>query len=246
MSPAKKDPTQLVIGGEPRIDFLPIEVKQRKENRRSRRSLIMLVLVVLVACIGGYVFSAAMAVQSAAAVDAERARTAQLLAQQTEYAEARTIATETSSAKAAALVGSAREILWKNYFSELKAVLPEKTTIIQFAATSQDALLDESEVEMAPLQKARVAEILFTVTTPSLSSIDKMNVSLRDLPGFADASTVLLSKDEDATEYTVNVILHVNSTVLERRLFENKEPVDPDAAETDPAATTDGTTGAEG
>ena len=46
MSGTKKDATALVIGGPPRIDFLPLEVKQRKENRKSRRSLITLVIVV--------------------------------------------------------------------------------------------------------------------------------------------------------------------------------------------------------
>ena len=232
MSGTKKDATALVIGGPPRIDFLPLEVKQRKENRKSRRSLITLVIVVIVVCLGGYAFSAAMAVQSVASVDAERARTTQLLQEQTKYAEARTVATETAAARAAALVGSADEILWKKYVEELRGVLPSKTSIVQFAISSKELLkTDAAAAEATPLQVDSIADILFTVESPTIASIDELNVNLRDLPGFAGASTVLLASDpdEDSGVYTVNVVLHVNTDVLERRLFEKKTLADPDA-----------------
>lgn len=231
MSGKKQDVNALVIGGEPRIDFLPLEIKQRKENRKSRRSLITLVIAVIVVCLGGYAFSAATAVQSVASVDAERARTAQLLQEQTKYAEARTVATDTAAADAAALVGSADEILWKKYVQELQDVLPEKTSIVQFSINSKDVLAEDTATEVIPLQAASIADVLFTVETPSLASIDKLNVNLRELPGFAGASTVLLTSDPDegSSVFTVNVVLRVNTDVLERRLFETKELVDPDA-----------------
>ena len=46
MSANSKNAGPLVIGGEPRIDFLPVEIKERKKSRRARRSLIAWVRLV--------------------------------------------------------------------------------------------------------------------------------------------------------------------------------------------------------
>src|SRR5690606_4123650 len=119
-----KDSTGLVIGGEPRIDFLPPEVKQRKQTRRTRRSLIILVVIVMVACAGGYVFATSLAVQSQLALIDEQSKTSDLLNEQAKYAEARTVSAQLAATEDARLVATGHEILWNAYLAELQATLP--------------------------------------------------------------------------------------------------------------------------
>ena len=217
----KKDTGPLVIGGEPRIDFLPLEIKQRKEAKRSRRSLIALVILVLVICVGGYVYSAANALQAQVNLAMEQARTQELLQAQTEYAEARTVTTDIDSAKAAALVGSSTEILWKPYLKSLEGVMPDDSEVVSFTIDSQNALELAPEVTV-PLEQSRVATLTFSVATTSIARADQLTVNIKELPGFADAITTTIAGEEDV--YLVDVILHINDSVFERRLFEVKDP----------------------
>src|SRR5690554_4082752 len=101
---SNKDTTGLVVGGEPRIDFLPPEVKAGKRARRTLRSLIALVLAVVVVCAGGYVFASSLAVQAQVALAEEQAKTQALLQEQSQYSEARTVAGQVSAATDARLV----------------------------------------------------------------------------------------------------------------------------------------------
>jgi len=234
MSGTKQDGATLVIGGEPRIDFLPLEIKERKKNRRSRRSLIFLVIAVVGACIVGYVFTAGLAVQAQVQLDTERARTQFLLKEQAKYSEARTVATDIDNSKAAALVGSSTEIMWKNYLRELKNVMPSNTTIVSFGIDSQNTL-ELAPVVTAPLEQPRVATLTFTARTNSLARADQLTVNVKQLPGFADATTTTIAAEDDSS-YMVNVIVHINDSVFERRFFEN--PVTEDDADATAADTT--------
>jgi hypothetical protein len=211
-----KDATGLVVGGEPRIDFLPPEVKAGKKARKTRRSLAVLVVLVLVACAGGYVFATSLAVQSQLKLAAEQAVTQQLLSEQAEYAEARTVANQLASTMNARLVGSATEIEWRNYLTSLQASLPSGVVIQTFAIDSQSAL-ESAPVPSILLQQPRVAAITFTASAPSLPKIDQLLVRLRGLTGFADAAATTISLDGDT--YFVDVILNVNSDALEKRHF---------------------------
>jgi len=229
MSPSKKDVTQLVIGGEPRIDFLPVEIKKRKENRRSRRSLILLVVVAVGVCIAGYVFSAGAALQSQIQLDAARSQTQVLLQQQGEFVEARTVASEIVAAKGAAVVGSATEIMWKKYMKEIVDVLPKDSDIKIFTVVSQTTQ-ELTPVSVIPLEKPRVATVSFGVETTSYALASELITALEELPGYADATATAVVGSTDSKVLVATVVLHVNSDVFERRFFEQ------------PAAeTTDGT-----
>jgi Tfp pilus assembly protein PilN len=231
MSPAKKDVSQLVIGGEPRIDFLPLEIKQRKANRRSRRSLVFLVLVIFVICIGGYVAATGLAASSQAELDTARSETARLLAEQGKYSEAQSVATDRDAARAAAKVGSGNEILWKNYLAELVRALPADTDISKLEVDSLGAQ-ELSPATTVPLEKPRVSTITFTVETSSISRASQLVEILRQLPGFADATITGLTKVENEPQ-TADVVLHINSDAFERRLLADLPETDPDAADTD-------------
>ena len=215
----------IIIGGEPRIDFLPPEVKSGNVARRTRRSLTALVLIVVVACAAGYVFATTLAVQSQVKLAEEQAHTQQLLAEQAKYSEVRTVTSATAAVEDARIVGSATEIVWADYLSELQASLPAGATIESFTVDSQAAFEPVADVSV-PLQRPRIATIAFTVRVPSLPVVDALLVSLRELDGYAGAAVTTIGL-EDGT-YLANGVLLVNSDALEKRFFD--EP-DSEAAE---------------
>jgi len=235
----------LVIGGEPRIDFLPQEVKQKKIDKRSRRSLITLVLLVVAVCIAGYAFSAVNALQAQVQLDAARERTQGLLAEQGKYAEASSADTELKTAEAAALVGSSSEILWKKFLVGLMGELPRNTWLTDFTIDGQSALETTPDIQV-PLENDRIATVTFVVATPSLTAAETLLKNIEELPGFADAA---ISKAEiNATNpwYNVEIVLHINSDVLERRLFKldlegNPKPVEEEPEEEEPTDTSTAT-----
>lgn len=214
---SNKDATGLVIGGEPRIDFLPPEVKARKHARRTRRSLIVLVILVLVACAGGYVFATSLAVQGQAALVEEQEKTSALLGEQAEYSEARTVAEQLAAVTDARLVGSATEILWKAYLAELRGTLPSGVAIIEADVDSISAT-DLVPLPTVPLETERVATLELTATAPNLASVASWLDNLKDLRGFADAWSTPAVWEGD--QYEVDVRLNINSSAFEKRFFE--------------------------
>lgn len=220
----------LVIGGEPRIDFLPPEIKAGNLARKTRRSLLVLVVATVAVCAAGYVFATTLAVQSQVKLAEEQAQTQQLLAEQAEYSEVRTVSGTTAAVQDARIVGSATEIMWADYLAELQASLPVDSTIETFVVDSQAALEAAPEVAV-PLQDNRVATITFAVRVASLPVVDSLLVNLRELTGYAGAVVTTIAL-EDGT-YLANGVLHVNSDAFERRFFETVEVDDATSDEAD-------------
>lgn len=232
--------TGIILGGEPRIDFLPPEIKAGNQARKTRRSLLVLVLAVVAVCVAGYVFATTLAVQSQAKLAEEQAQTQKLLAEQAQYSEVRTVSGETVAVEHARLVGSATEVVWADYLAELQASLPAGAIIETFLVDSQAALEPAPEVAV-PLQATRVATITFSVRVGSLPVADSLLVNLRDLTGYSGAVVTTIELEEDGT-YLANGVLHVNSDAFERRFFEDVDATtdEPDASSSDEPAEGEG------
>lgn len=212
-----KDATGLVIGGEPRIDFLPPEVKQRKQSRKTRRSLIALVVIVMVACAAGYVFATSLALQSQLALADEQAKTSALLSEQAKYAEARTVSGQVAATQNARLVGTAHEILWQAYLAELNATLPSGMAITAVEIDSMSAT-DLPPAASVPLETERVATITMMAQTPTLASAAAWLDNLRELRGFADLWATPATWNGVA--YEIEVRLNINASAFEKRFFQ--------------------------
>jgi anti-sigma factor RsiW len=239
MSAAKKESTGLVVGGEPRIDFLPPEIKARKQARRTRRSLLVLSLIVVAVCAAGYVFAAALASLAQTSLAEAQERTQVLLKEQAEYSDVRTVTGQISATENARILGSATEVLWKNYLAQLVGTLPAGVTIEKFTVVGQSAT-DVAPVPSVLLQNARISTITFSVRMPALADAEAILVNLKSLPGYADAWVTPIEVSPDGT-YTAEFTLNVNSDVLERRFSANPDADDGGPATeplaTDPSAT---------
>ena len=225
MSGSKNDHGTLVVGGEPRIDFLPTETKMRKENRRQRRSLVALVFMVAVVCVLAFFFFQSIAIGSAAVLEAERARTQDLLEQQREYAEARTADAELKSATDAQLVGSATQIVWSDLVLEIINVLPEGTQFHSASAEGMSAL-DVTPIPDVLLQQPRVAQVFLQVDAVSLASADAAVLAIRDLDSFVDATAYTVTLNSDNGLYQLTITLDIGPKAYEREFFLNPLPED--------------------
>lgn len=232
----------VVVGGEPRIDFLPPETKKRKENRRQRRSFVALIILVAIVCGLGFSWSTALAATSADALKKEQAKTQALLAQQQkpEYVEARLAATDLKTAKDARLVASANEIMWADYFDLIRGQLPSGAIVAAFSMDTPSTLEITPEISVL-LQKPHVASIFMAIQTPDVATADAIADNLQRVPAYADAIVVLIEWDPQYSVYKVEVLMGITVDALERRFFE-KALVNPDAAggeETEPDADTE-------
>ncbi|MFT2815224.1 hypothetical protein [Leifsonia sp. A12D58] len=215
MSRLKKSDS-LVIGGEPRVDLLPPEVRSERKAKVVRRRLgvgVIGVVVLVVAASGG---ATVMSIQSQLALDSEQTRTTQLLQEQGKYMEVRNVQQQVSLVQAAQQVGVSTEINWKTYLEAVQAILPATVVIdaVDVESASPMAIYAQST---GPLQGARVATVKFTARSAVLPDVPTWLTALKTLPGYADALPGSVSLDASTNTYTVDITMHVNDAAFSKR-----------------------------
>ncbi len=223
MSAADKANQRLVIGGVPRADLLPPEIKQDKAAARQRSNLVAgLILVVFLVGVG-YAGSAFIAIGSNAALAAEQQRSAELLAEQGKYSEVRDLQAQLAAAQASLLVASAAEVDWSPFLSDYLATLPAGSTLQSLTVTPSSATGTPAS---SPLYPAAMIEIIAVVETASIPDSAAWQSRIKTLPGFADWSPSALTTSPGG--FTTTVTVHLGIEALWNRYF----PTDPDAEST--------------
>ena len=229
MSAIKKE-TRLVLGGVPRANLLPPEVGLAVKARKMRRGLSVLVIAAMVLVAAGYGLATFRASTAQGALDDENARTASLLAEQAKYVEVRSVNNTLKLTTAARQVGASTEINWQAYLQSIQASLPAGTTVTDFTAASGSpwaAFLQPT----VPLQGERIAELVFTATSPSLPDVQAWLNALRTLKGFVDASPGTVELQEDDGTYEVKITMHISQEALSNRFA--PKAAEPASTETD-------------
>ena len=211
-----KSKETLVIGGEPRVHLLPLEVRKERTAKVMRSRLALGVVGVLALVIAGSVAASALSLQAQTRLAAEQALTASLLVEQSEYIEVRNVQDQVTLVEAAQQVGSSTEIDWKKYLENVQATLPAGVTIdaITVDSASPLAIYDQPTL---PLQGARVATVGFTATSAVLPDVPTWLKALATLPGYADALPSSANLDEATNAYKVNITMHVNDDAFSKR-----------------------------
>ncbi|TFD55426.1 hypothetical protein E3T55_01045 [Cryobacterium frigoriphilum] len=211
----------LVVGGEPRVDLLPPEIRaERRERLRRRRLGIGVIGVVVVTLLG---VGAANFVASTAQgrLESEQARTVALVAEQGKYADIREMQTQVELARAAQRVGASTEIDWRDYLQQVQATLPGGVAIETVDVDSASPLTAYTQAT-APLQGARLATVQFTATSLVLPDVPTWLRALATLPGFADALPGSVTRDDASGAYTVTITMHINDEALAQRFTEGE------------------------
>jgi hypothetical protein len=215
MSPAKRLDTTLVIGGSPRADLLPPEIKADARTKDQRRNIVAIAVGATVLVVAGYVFSVFAVGSSAMGLTAANDRTIALLGEQTKYSEISVLDSQVATATEARQIGTSTEIDWDTYLGGLQATLPAGFTVQTVTVTSATPLTVFS-VPGNPLEGERMAEIVFAVTAKALPDVSVWLDNLAEIPGFVDAypTGIVLN---DAGDYTLGMTIHIDTGALTNR-----------------------------
>lgn len=206
---------ELVIGGEPRVDLLPPVVKARQRGKAVRRALGIGVVAAIVLMAAGIGLATWQAALSQAQLASAEQRTTELLAEQAKFIEVRQVQDDVDLSIAAREVGASTEVDWKAYLHEVRDVLPSNVTIDSVDITSASPLV-LFEQPTAPLQAARIATILITMTSPGLPTVPAWLEKFKALPGYADGSPGSIRRS-DTGDYQVDLTLHINEGAYSNR-----------------------------
>jgi hypothetical protein len=215
MSPATRGDGRIVVGGSPRADLLPPEVKWETKAKGQRRGLAAAFVAVVVLVGAGYALVAVVAQTSVDSLASENEKTANLLAEQGEYIEVRNVTNQVRTAEAAQVLGASTEIDWSEYLQLIEKTLPSGAEFNAVAMTSATPVLP-IEAPTSPLESTRIAEVVITARIAKFADSQKWLNDMVELPGYVDAALTSV-ESESGKGYLVNVNLHVDDRALLNR-----------------------------
>jgi hypothetical protein len=208
------------VGGTPRVDLMPPEIRVKRSQLRTRRSLRLALfgvfLLVVVACGGTWAWNA-LAQTSLASTQAQQQS---LVAQQAKYSKVTTIQNATTLIKAGQIVGDATEIDWQGYLTKLQATLPAGVSLVTVTIGTADPMTAYAQ-STTPLEGDRIATLAFTASSPTLPSIPVWLDGLKTLPGFVDATPGSVSLANGL--YSADVTMHIGTDAFAHRFDSKKD-----------------------
>jgi Tfp pilus assembly protein PilN len=217
------------IGGSPRADLMPPEIRLRRSQLRTRRALRFALLGVSV--VVAFACAATWALNGLAqtALLETRAQQQALVVEQSKYSNVTTVKASIALIKAGQIVGDSSEIDWADYLTKLQATLPAGVALSTVTVDSATPLKPYAQTT-TPLQGVRIATLQFTASSASLPSIPIWLNGLKSLPGFVDATPGSVTLSDKG--YTADVSMHINAVALANR-FAPKATASPSATGTD-------------
>jgi Tfp pilus assembly protein PilN len=219
MSAAQPD---LILGGVPRADLLPQEVRNQQRGKALVRKLIVGLVILAVLVAGGIGFATVRSMTAGVLLTAERARTDALLAEQLTYAEARSVNNAITLAVTAREVGMATEIDWEAYLAEIDATIPAGISLTSIRVDSispAEALV----VPEAPLQGESVATISIEATSQSVPEVETWLDQMETLTGFAGIAPPVQIDGNEQAGFVVTIQVQVNKDAFLNRFAEETE-----------------------
>lgn len=215
----KRKNSELLIGGESRVDFLPAEVRFKRRGKVIRRRLGFAIFLIILLMIGCTALVRAQALQAHRNLAIEEVNTKYLIAEQQKYSEVAKAQNEIATIQAAQQVGTSTEINWQEYLTSVQATLPSNVTIETINIDSATPFAPYTQAT-APLQGSRIATLSFTALSPTLPKVPAWLVALTSLPGYSDASPGSVTRTE-AGAYSVNITMHINQEAFTNRFADN-------------------------
>jgi len=213
MSRTKKTATA-VVGGLPRVDLLPPEVRAERRSgvtvRRAWMGVVGAAAIVGIA-VGG---ATLRSLEEQDELIAAQAETQQLLLEQGKYTEVRDTKTEITLLSAAQAVAGSTEISWRSYLAQIEATLPPGV-VVDSILIDQASPIEEYAQADSPLQAARIGTVTFTAQSASLPSVPTWLEGLTSLPGYTDATPGTVTLEDGVYETTVT--MHIDQRAFSNR-----------------------------
>ncbi|WP_423922085.1 hypothetical protein ACPEEZ_02040 [Frigoribacterium sp. 2-23] len=204
----------LAVGGAPRVDLLPPEVRAERRAGVTVRRMWMGVVAVAAAVAIAIGAASLHAVQAKSDLNTAQGETQSLLLEQGKYQEVRNTQNEVDLISAAQAVGGASEIAWPDFLGKIQATLPNGVVVVTITIDQMSPLLAYQQ-PTAPLQGARVATVTFTAESVTLPSVPDWLDGLTTLPGYVDAAPGSVSLEEGV--YKADVTMHINEKAFSNR-----------------------------
>ncbi|HEU0205689.1 MAG TPA: hypothetical protein VFQ74_03220 [Pseudolysinimonas sp.] len=221
--------SNISVGGSPRADLMPPEIRLKRSQLRTRRSLRLALfgvfLLVIVACGGAWAWSAIAQTALASAQSQQQA----LVAQQTKYSKVTTLQNAITLIQAGQVIGDATEIDWQDYLTKLQATLPAGVSLSTVSIGTADPMTAYAQ-STTPLEGDRIATLTFTATSPSLPSIPVWLDGLKTLPGFVDATPGQVSLSSGV--YSADVTMHIGTDAFAHRFDPKKKDASTGSSDT--------------
>jgi hypothetical protein len=216
MRTAKKD-AAISIGGAPRVDLLPPEVRAERRAATTTRRTWLGVVVLVAATVVASGAATLAALQADDELASAQGQTAALLSQQGQFSEVRNTQAQVDLIEAGQHVAGSTDIDWATYLTSVQATLPVGVTITSVSLDQATALTPYVQ-PTTPLLGARVATLTFTASSPTLPAVPVWLDGLGTLPGFADATPGSITLTDDLYEATVT--MHINADAFSGRYDE--------------------------
>lgn len=195
---------QLPIGGVPRVDLLPPELKEARAWRRARGRALVIVLCGAVLVLAGVLAATWWARVNVDARDAAQARTDELLSMQAEFAEVNAVQGGIRSAEQALEQAGATDILWESVLTDLRRTLPPQARV-----TSLTIEAPAPGAPLAPatdvLQGERAATVRFTALTPEVPDVAAWVRAVEDIDGVVFVAPRAAQVLDDEPGFTVEM-----------------------------------------
>jgi Tfp pilus assembly protein PilN len=214
MSRTTKKTATATVGGLPRVDLLPPEVRAERRSgvavRRAWMGVIGAAAIVGIA-VGGATLRSMEAQDELLGAQSD---TAQLLLEQGKYTEVRDTKTEITLLSVAQAVAGSTEIAWPSYLAQIESTLPDGVVITSIMIDQATPVEDYAQSDTA-LQAARIGTVTFTAQSTSLPSVPDWLDGLTSLPGYTDATPGTVTLEDGVYETTVT--MH-----MDQRAFSNR------------------------
>lgn len=208
-------PDDLVIGGDPRVDLLPPEVRSVRRNARTRRGFVWGVaavfLVVIVASAAAFGYNLVAQTQLLAA----QARTSDLLAQQQKYIGTRDVQKQVNVAEAAQQLAASTEVDWQPLLTQFQAARPEGMWLgsLKMDSISPLAVYQQST---DPLQGPRIGTVTIVAKSVEFPDTAAWLRGVLKVKGVVDAAPGTVNIDQSGI-YTSTMTVHVSDSLYTKR-----------------------------
>jgi hypothetical protein len=234
--------TRLTLGGEPRVQLLPPIVGQREKTKTARRMAVLLVLLAVAIAGGVFVFGFFRVTTAQLALEQANRDTQTLIEQQAQYRIATDVATAVGQAQEAQRVATNYEIAWAPLLRAIQGFLDPGTALMSVEVENQAPWAESLTVEDV-LRTPRIATLVLTVNSTSMSSPLLLNERLATIPGYADSVILSTVVGTDGVA-TTKISLTLSTGAVSGRYLGNDQPGFGEV-ETDGTDGTDGTDDAE-
>lgn len=233
---SKQQIETLELGGIPRADLLPAAARDAIRRRPIVRRLIIGVIVVALVTVLTVVGATLLALAAQAELDAERARTDSLVAQQLEFAEARAIDAALTESTSARIIGTSVEVDWEALLGEIRGTLPDGVLLVSVdgTLTTGDAIgaegADRGNDEPEPLRQDSIGSFRINATSPTVPDIEAWLNDLESITGFAGIAPPVSVVGSEGASYSVTIEVLLNEEAyLGRYAPEDAGEADADA-----------------